>query len=501
MLKKGKLKVLDFGLGKLTEGNRVSSSDRLGGMCTVHYAAPEQLDRTGVDERTDVYALALILFEMVTGRHVFGDSPRVLPPRDIVRANQLFAEPDSLRDVLPGCPASLADLIGAALRKDKAERPRSTELLAGLRDARRAVRGIDRESVPRLEDEDSVDEERDDDSVPPPAPAVPPQETSVVRVIPQLITASLPPDQPPPDPTAAGNPAPAHKVVRTIKMAAPRAEDLAAARARVAAEAAQAMPHEAPGEVTSGGRSATLPPAPIASSVGAAAPLLVETRPAPLPPILSGRPQLVPSDQDDSAARASVELASRPTTPWKRRAPAQEGTPSLTPSPTNRGLSVGEQLARSTRIPLWAGPAFGVALTLGVFGVFKVTQKRAHDARGDTDAPAVIASVSATPIIVPAASQSSTEPPAEAAAPTTTAMPTASTANTIAAPASSTSAAPAAATPAAWAASPARRATPPVTTASSRGQTRKQKPEPEPYVARPKPETPPARNRLFGTEP
>ena len=98
------------------------------------------------------------------------------------------------------------------------------------------MRGI--ESVPRLEDEDSVDEDRDDDPVPPPAPAVPPQETSVVRVIPQLMTASLPPDQPPPDPTAAGNPAPAHKVVRTIKMAAPRAEDLATARARVAAEAA-----------------------------------------------------------------------------------------------------------------------------------------------------------------------------------------------------------------------------------------------------------------------
>ena len=55
MVEKDTLRVLDFGLAKWAGKGRVSSSDRPdGGMCTVQYAAPEQLERTGVDDRTDV---------------------------------------------------------------------------------------------------------------------------------------------------------------------------------------------------------------------------------------------------------------------------------------------------------------------------------------------------------------------------------------------------------------------------------------------------------------
>ena len=86
-------------------------------------------------------ALALIFIEMVTLRWAFADQPaRMLPAREIARANQLLAEPPSLRNVLPDCPKGLAALIDAALSRDKTKRPHSTQFLAGLREAHRALR-------------------------------------------------------------------------------------------------------------------------------------------------------------------------------------------------------------------------------------------------------------------------------------------------------------------------------------------------------------------------
>jgi eukaryotic-like serine/threonine-protein kinase len=69
------VKVLDFGLAKLTQGEeKVSHKTRTGSvMGTPYYMAPEQCEgKANIDHRADVYSLGVILFEMMTGRVPFG---------------------------------------------------------------------------------------------------------------------------------------------------------------------------------------------------------------------------------------------------------------------------------------------------------------------------------------------------------------------------------------------------------------------------------------------
>lgn len=121
------------------------------------YAAPEQaglLDR-GVDARTDLYALGLVLFEALTGRPPFsGDSIAELLRR------QLASRPPPLRDLAPEAPEALAQVVERLLRKDPRDRYQTAagvradlealaasldrgiaepELIVGARDARGAL--------------------------------------------------------------------------------------------------------------------------------------------------------------------------------------------------------------------------------------------------------------------------------------------------------------------------------------------------------------------------
>jgi len=73
----GRVRIADFGLAKLSAGAR---GDTLTGthdvMGTIHYMAPEQLERPGaVDHRSDLYALGVVLYEMLTGQLPMGRFP------------------------------------------------------------------------------------------------------------------------------------------------------------------------------------------------------------------------------------------------------------------------------------------------------------------------------------------------------------------------------------------------------------------------------------------
>jgi eukaryotic-like serine/threonine-protein kinase len=92
------VKVLDFGMARLGhEGHNEGSMSILG---TVQYMAPEQILVEPVDERTDIYALGVMLFRMVTG-HLPFDSP---DKKDLVR-HQLPCAPG---DVARGRPSPRA---------------------------------------------------------------------------------------------------------------------------------------------------------------------------------------------------------------------------------------------------------------------------------------------------------------------------------------------------------------------------------------------------------
>jgi serine/threonine-protein kinase len=512
MLEKGTLKVLDFGLGKWATSNRVSTSEALGGLCTVHYAAPEQLENTGVDDRTDVRALALIFMEVATLRYAFADRPGVLPPKEIARANQLLAEPPSLRVLLPDCPPSLVELIDAALRRDKSQRPHSADFLAALKAEREKLREATTAAQARIDDEDSVDE-----AGPAPAPAKPAHENSAVRVIRQIRTMPLDPGSPPGDPTAAGNPLP--PAVKTIKMA-------------VTPE-----PAERGGDVTSGGRSATLPPesrTPPAESAtlppesatlprepgrthAAFAPQVPDcslahaptaTTAAPLfgseAPMLHGR--------DEAAARASLELANSPTLPWQPALPAPAATASL--NPTDGGPSL---VQTSRQHPAWVPLLLGATIVFVGFAGIKLVQTLGRHAHEEPSAtPTASASVSATPVAAPTssteASATVTAPAAQATA--TVTAPTATveasappdpTATPAEAPTATATEAPMPAATAATGTAPASRPAPP--TSAARAQPPAPPPlKDEPAFVRRKPEPPPPApsatqnpHRMFGS--
>jgi serine/threonine-protein kinase len=124
------VKILDFGIAKV--GGVVGKLTRTGMVFgTPHYMSPEQATGTGVDHHTDIYALGVMLYEMLGGRVPF-DADSYMG----VLTKQLFEAPKSLREVNPKAdiPPKLDELILKTLAKKKEDRPRSmTELKENLK--------------------------------------------------------------------------------------------------------------------------------------------------------------------------------------------------------------------------------------------------------------------------------------------------------------------------------------------------------------------------------
>jgi serine/threonine-protein kinase len=107
----GSVKVTDFGIARAV--NTEESLTQTGAvMGTATYFSPEQAEGLGVDARSDIYSLGVVLFEMVTGRPPFlGESPVAVASKH-VREN-----PPAPRDVNPGIPPELEAVILKCLAK------------------------------------------------------------------------------------------------------------------------------------------------------------------------------------------------------------------------------------------------------------------------------------------------------------------------------------------------------------------------------------------------
>jgi serine/threonine protein kinase len=116
------VKLLDFGVARLQDAAVTRTGVTLG---TPAYMAPEQLTGDHADERSDVYALGVMLYELLTGR---------LPHPAATLGELLRAvsagEPVPLGHWRPDLPAGLAALVARLLQRDPAARPQDLHRLA-----------------------------------------------------------------------------------------------------------------------------------------------------------------------------------------------------------------------------------------------------------------------------------------------------------------------------------------------------------------------------------
>jgi serine/threonine-protein kinase len=144
----GLVKVLDFGLAKVVaapaapvrQAATASMGDTEPGTLvgTADYMSPEQARGQDVDARSDVWALGVVLYEMLAGHRPFRG-----PTRSDVLAAVLQSEPAALPRRRPAVPSELQRIVGKALRKDRGRRYQTMADmlidLEALRDAAPAV--------------------------------------------------------------------------------------------------------------------------------------------------------------------------------------------------------------------------------------------------------------------------------------------------------------------------------------------------------------------------
>lgn len=122
----GTAKLGDFGIAKAVSDSTLTESDRV--MGSVHYFSPEQARGAYVDERSDIYSLGIIMFEMLTGRVPFdGDNPVQVA---LMHINRDVPAPSTL---VSGVPPALDKIVLKATDRFQSNRYKSAkELLSDM---------------------------------------------------------------------------------------------------------------------------------------------------------------------------------------------------------------------------------------------------------------------------------------------------------------------------------------------------------------------------------
>jgi serine/threonine protein kinase len=115
--------ISDFGIAKLTESQTNVTGSAIVG--TPAYMSPEQAQGEGIDGRSDIYGLGVILFELLTGQQPYhGDTPMSVVVKHIT-------DPvPHILDVKPDLPPDIEDIIEKAMAKDRNERYQNVQSLA-----------------------------------------------------------------------------------------------------------------------------------------------------------------------------------------------------------------------------------------------------------------------------------------------------------------------------------------------------------------------------------
>jgi serine/threonine-protein kinase len=310
----GSVKVIDLGVAKLRGWGVMSAlNEQLG---TAMHMAPEQLFGAPADPRMDIHAVAVILYQAITGRSPMGD---VRTMDEITDWHRSGARPRPLREVVSGLPTDLGALVDQGLAKNPADRPASMVAVARRLRAiiswlqaspRRAARNMLPDADPRLG-----------------------------------ATAPMPIVEPPPPnvPVPAAPSARATARGGTIIMAVPSTP---------APSAAAPAPPPAP--------SAAAPAARRAPSAAAPAPPPAPSAPAPVPAPSDDRPAMAPP-----VGRTLASAVYPPAAPAPPRGPVASPPDPAGPRRSSADpVELAARVSRTATRRTWTAALVGSAVTL-----------------------------------------------------------------------------------------------------------------------------------------
>lgn len=114
----GTIKVMDFGIARFSRIDGKTLSDKTIG--SVHYISPEQARGDMTDERSDIYSVGVMLYEMLTGRKPFdGENPVAIALKHM---QETAVSP---REIMPSIPEALEEIVIHAMERDPARRYQS----------------------------------------------------------------------------------------------------------------------------------------------------------------------------------------------------------------------------------------------------------------------------------------------------------------------------------------------------------------------------------------
>lgn len=136
----GRAKILDFGLAKRLTGSAVHESLTREGVVlgTVRAMSPEQAGGERADERSDLYSLGVLLYEMLTGLSPFRGENALQIQKKI-----LTEKPPPPRALRPDLPPELSELVETLLEKDPEHRPKSAAEVVRILDHLLTSPGLD----------------------------------------------------------------------------------------------------------------------------------------------------------------------------------------------------------------------------------------------------------------------------------------------------------------------------------------------------------------------
>ena len=129
------VKIMDFGLAQLAERSRLTDLDTTLG--TMAYMSPEQTEGAGTDQRTDLWALGCVMYEMISGQLPFrGDYNQA------VQYSILHEAPEPLTGLRTGVPMELEWIVDKCLAKNREERyPEASALILDVGTLRKKLEG------------------------------------------------------------------------------------------------------------------------------------------------------------------------------------------------------------------------------------------------------------------------------------------------------------------------------------------------------------------------